>query len=110
MTSPIKADGFSTHPAAQQRKPDAESPAQVGADPAARRGPAGDRTEVARARQRLAHEAGPVDVPRIESLRQARERIEELKSQLRADPQAALSAHRDVSGDLFAAAMARPVI
>ena len=73
-----------------------------------RTGEGKSHADVDRATQRLAQQTTQTPATTIADLETARERVNELKSLLNANPQAGIAANGGVTRDGFEAAMARP--
>ena len=111
MANQITNDGFLADHAVKQRKPGTHPGDRGTTSQAAERQspPTADRADIGPARQRLSQESKSVGEPAIAGADEARRQVALLREQLSGSPSSALRAHGAVTGDVFEAAMARPV-
>jgi hypothetical protein len=107
MDNRVRSDNVLAQPPQKSQRFDSgrDDPAATGAQ---QRPATASEADIARAQRRLAQDSGSADAPVIDSLAQARARVEAIKSEIQDDPRGAIHAHRGADDDTTKPAMARP--
>ena len=111
MANQISNDGLLTNQAVTQRKTGTHpGEADVARQAPERHSPRStNRADIGPARQRLSQESKGVGEAAITSANEARRQLILLREQLSNSPASAVKAHSAMTGDIFEAAMTRPV-